>query len=281
TEQGEVLARHYAVSEDASAHFSNIIGALWTKRLGDPPHARPEWKESADHLAKLAAAAYHELIERPDFITYFEQVTPKEVELVKIGSRPQQRDLATSVAEVRAIPWVFRWVQSRQIIPAWYGFGSALEAFIENSTDAKTAISKLQEMYNDWPFFSSVVSNCETALRNTDLDIARYYVQTLAVPVDNAERILKVIRDEYHCTLRELERITGHGLLGRPEDRAQEHSISLKEPYLDPLNYIQVRLLRDYRARIAEGAPQSELEAFERAIISSIEGIATGLGTTG
>ncbi len=281
TEQGEVLARHYAISEDANAHFCNLIGALWSKRLSDPPHAKQEWRKSADKLARLASTAYRELIDREDFVTYFEQVTPKEVELVKIGSRPHQRDMATSVREVRAIPWVFRWVQSRQIIPAWYGFGSALEAFVENSADGKEALSKLQDMYNSWPFFKSVVSNCETALRNTDLDIARYYVQALASPVEPAERILKLIRDEYHCTIRELERITGHSLLGRPEDAALEHSISLKEPYLDPLNYIQVRLLRDYRSRIENDAPQQELEAFERAIISSIEGIATGLGTTG
>lgn len=281
TEQGEVLARHYSISEEANAHFSNLIGSLWSKRLSDPPTAKQDWLQAADRLAQLASTAYRELIQREDFITYFEQVTPKEVELVKLGSRPQQRDLAANFDEIRAIPWVFRWVQSRQIIPAWFGFGSALEGFVENCEDGKAALSQLQEMYNSWPFFKSVVSNCETALRNTDLDIARYYVQSLANPVEPAERILKLIRDEYHCTLRELKRVTSHGLLGRGGDGALEHSISLKEPYLDPLNYIQVRLLRDYRKRVADNAPQQELEAFERAIISSIEGIATGLGTTG
>jgi phosphoenolpyruvate carboxylase len=167
------------------------------------------------------------------------------------------------------------------MVPAWYGFGAALEALVERSADPKATVLELKEMYQSWPFFQSVVSNCETALRHTDLDIARYYVHSLASGAEAAEGILRMIRNEYHTTSRELERITGHGLLARPEDANLEQSISLKEAYLDPLNYIQVRLLCDYRRRLGEQATQDELELYERAIVSSIEGIATGLGTTG
>lgn len=281
TEQGEVLARHYALADEATAHFTNLVGAQWSKRLREGRAEPSAWHELASALASLSQDSYRAMTHHPDFIRYFDEVTPKEVELVKIGSRPQQGAPPARVEDLRAIPWVFRWVQSRQMVPAWYGFGSALEQLIERSDDPKAVVLQLREMYDQWPFFESVVSNCETALRHTDLDIARYYVQSLASSPETAERILKLVRDEYHTTVRELERITGHGLLGRESDKNLEQSIALKEPYLDPLNYIQVQLLRDYRKRVQEDAPPDELEAYERAIVSSIEGIATGLGTTG
>jgi phosphoenolpyruvate carboxylase len=281
TEQGEVLARHYAIADDARAHFTNLIGAHWDKRLSESEAEPEHWHQTANNLAEISQSSYRALVHHPDFISYFEQVTPKEVELVKIGSRPAQRTLPTSVDDLRAIPWVFRWVQSRQMVPAWYGFGSALESLVDNSADAKATVLELKDMYEHWPFFRTLVSNCETALRHTDLDIARYYAQNLASTAESADTILGMIRDEYHKTRRQLEQLSGHKLLSRDEDQNLEHSISLKEPYLDPLNYIQVQLLRDYRKRLDEGAPVQELELYERAIVSSIEGIATGLGTTG
>jgi phosphoenolpyruvate carboxylase len=286
TEQGEVLARHYAIAEDAAAHFSNVVGSLWSKRLSEPSIVQADWDTTADRLAALSYNSYRALLDEPNFIDYFEQVTPKEVELVKIGYRPQQREMATSVENVRAIPWVFRWIQTRQMIPAWYGFGAALEAYVQEQASQGLATPNetwayLRKVYSDWPFFHSVVGNCETALRHTDLDIARYYVNSLASDLPAALRIADMIAAEYHCTVRALAQVTGHALLARPEDQHLEHSISVKEPYLDPLNYIQVRLLRDYRKRLGEGASQDELELYERAIVSSVEGIATGLGTTG
>jgi phosphoenolpyruvate carboxylase len=279
TEQGEVLARHYSVPEDAVVHFSNLIGAFWTKELDVPPEIPELWRNHASQLGATSYDTYRQLIEHPDFVSYFEQVTPKEVELAKIGSRPQQRKQASSVDDLHVIAWVFRWVQSRQMVPAWFGLGSALETFRRQSPEPAQALSQLQEMYQRWPFFQTLVFNCETAMRHTDLEIARYYVQVLASPLEPAERILNLIQAEYSRTLSELEQLTGKKLLARNEEL--EHSISLKEPYLDPLNYIQVRLLEGYRRRMAAGAPQDELELYERAIVSSIEGIATGLGTTG
>jgi phosphoenolpyruvate carboxylase len=280
TEQGEVLARHYAIADDARAHFTNLIGAHWDKRLSEHADEPDSWHQISSKLAELSQQSYRALIRHPDFIDYFDQVTPKEVELVKLGSRPAQRTLPRSVDDLRSIPWVFRWVQSRQMVPAWYGVGSALETLLEESQDNEATAAELRAMYERWPFFRSVVSNCETALRHTDLDIARYYVENLATQ-DSAESILASIRAEYEKTLAQLERLSGHSLLAREEDQNLEHSISLKEAYLDPLNYIQVRLLRDYRKRLDEDAPVQELELYERAIVSSIEGIATGLGTTG
>jgi phosphoenolpyruvate carboxylase len=281
TEQGEVLARHYAIEDDALAHFSNLIGAQWSKRLSQEGQEPQAFRELAEKLAASSKERYRAFVRHPDFIQYFQHVTPREVDLVKLGSPAQAQEAPASVDDLNSISWVFRWVQARQMVPAWYGLGSALESLIEHSADPKNTVLQLKEMYQKWPFFQSVLSNCETALRHTDLDIARYYVQNLASQRDAAENILRMVRHEYHATLRELERITGHGLLGRDEDAALEHSISLREPYLDPLNYIQVRLLQDYRRRSAQSATREELELYERAIVSSIEGIATGLGTTG
>jgi phosphoenolpyruvate carboxylase len=281
TEQGEVLARHYAIADEAVSHFTNLIVAQWTKRSAEQGVEPSHFRAHAEQLAVLSMDSYRALVRHPDFISYFEQITPREVELVKLGSPHEERKLARSVDDLNSISWVFRWVQSRQMIPAWYGFGAALEALVERSNDPKATVLELKDMYQRWPFFQSVIDNCATALRHTDLDIARYYAHSLASGAEAAEGILRMIRNEYHTTLRELERITGHGLLARAEDENLEQSISLKEPYLDPLNYIQVRLLCDYRRRLAERAPQDELELYERAIVSSIEGIATGLGTTG
>jgi phosphoenolpyruvate carboxylase len=286
TEQGEVLARHYAVPDDAMAHFANVVCSLWAKRLSEPSPTRPEWAVIADRLGQLSFERYRRLVEEPEFVRYFDDVTPREVELVKIGYRqPGEAEPKKSVDEIRAIPWVFRWVQSRQMVPAWYGFGTALDQHVRElvgrGSTPEAAWKTVATLYVEWPFFHSMVANCETALRHTDLNISGYYARTLAADVTAALRISEMIAEEYRTTVTALARITGHALLGRPEDQHLEQSISLKEPYLDPLNYIQVRLLKDYRKRVAAGASAEEIELYERAIVSSIEGIATGLGTTG
>ncbi|HTM46057.1 MAG TPA: phosphoenolpyruvate carboxylase [Polyangiaceae bacterium] len=281
TEQGEVLARHYSIEDIAEQHFENTVTALWTKRLTHTAMPEPVWMTAAEQIAQHSRAAYAALVhEDPHFIAYFEQVTPKEVELVKIGSRPTRRRLAESVKDLRAIPWVFRWFQSRQILPGWYGLGSGLERYMSQGGDAEEHLQFLRSMYVGWSFFRSILSNSEIALRQTDLDIARYYVKKLASPQEPAEQILAQIEAEYNRTCKQLERVTGHGLLERTEDKPLGRSIDLKEPYLDPLNYIQVLLLSDYRQRSATET-EAGLDLYERAIVSSIEGIATGLGTTG
>lgn len=289
TEQGEVLARYYTVLSDAEAHFCNVLSSLWEKRFNEPPEVKDAWREAAGAMARASCAAFRDLLSDPDFLTYFEQVTPKEVELEKqrpdsatnAESPPRDAPPSGSVAALAAVPWVFRWIQSRQMVPAWYGLGSGIETYLSQNEDREQALGLVREMFEHWPFFRSLVSNSEIALRHTDLNIANYYVEVLADPRAAAERILGRIREEYERTLTVLRAVTQEPLLGRAEDRVLEQSISLKEPYLDPLNYIQVRLLRDYRARLKAQAPTEELDMYERAILASVEGIATGLGTTG
>lgn len=282
TEQGEVLARYYTVASDADAHFCNVLGSLWEKRFADPPEVHSAWCDTASALADWSRESYRELVADPDFPRYFEQVTPKEVDLDQPSLTTDKGGPAVgNGVYLPAVPWVFRWVQSRQMVPAWYGVGSAVTALLESSENRDQTLALLQEMFENWPFFQSLISNSEIALRYTDLNIANYYVDILADPKPPAERILQEIRAEYQRTVSSVELITRHSLLARPEDRALDQSIGLKEPYLDPLNYIQVRLLRDYRQRLLAQAPKEELEAYGRAILASVEGLATGLGTTG
>jgi phosphoenolpyruvate carboxylase len=285
TEQGEVLSRYYNVREIAAAHLENILASILERNVRAEITVLPEWENLAQDIAQQSKVAYQKLVKQESyFVPYFEEVTPREVELIHIGSRPQKRREAKSIKDLRAIPWVFRWFQSRQILPGWYGLGSGLNAVISNLAphilENSDRLETLQAMYTHWPFFKSMIENSEIALRQTDLGIAQSYTQ-LAKDQPAAKRILETIQTEYQLTRHMIEMITQSSLLSRPEDQGLKNSIEVKEPYLDPLNYIQVKLIEHYRTlNIAESSPEL-IEDFNQAIVSSIEGIATGLGTTG
>ncbi len=280
TEQGEVLSRYYNIAEIAQAHLENIYSALLKKNVCPETPARDAWVEAAEWLSAHSFRKYRAFIEHEHFIEYFENVTPHEVELVKIGSRPSKRRQASSIRDLRAIPWVFRWFQSRQIVPGWYGMGTALERFLDENPGNEAL---LKDMFGRWPFFGSLINNCEITLSQTDLGIARHYMG-LAEDQASASAILADIEAEFDLTVRMVRKITGAPLLSKPEDEPLAHSIFLKSPYLDPLNFIQLYLLEDYRdllERERTADEQITLENYQRAIVSSIEGIAIGLGTSG
>lgn len=282
TEQGEVLSRFYNVPETAQARCESLLNAIIQKNLEPETlsaQQAEQWERLAEQLSDYARQKYNSLVhENPHFIEYFEQVTPKEVELVKIGSRPSHRRNIQTVSDLRAIPWVFRWFQSRQIIPGWYGLGTALSRVVAEQPTDNAAL--LQQAYRHWPFLKSILENSEIILRQTDMSIARYYC-SLAQDQPNTLAILEDIEAEYALTLRMIETITGRPLLSEPESQFLKRSIELKEPYLDPLNYIQVRLLSKYRQLDVDDPGNPLLEAYHRVIVSSIEGVATGLGTSG
>ncbi len=282
TEQGEVLSRYYNVPETAQARCENLLGAILRKNLeldGPEPTTVREWEPVAEALSSYACRKYKSLVhENPHFIEYFEQVTPKEVELVKIGSRPTHRHAVRSIQDLRAIPWVFRWFQSRQILPGWYGLGTALKQFIDDNPAEHPGL--LRRMYREWPFMESILENSEIILRQTDLSIAHYYC-SLSRDEAQTRAIFEDIEREYHLTLEMVQLITGKPLLSEPEVAFLKHGIELKEPYLDPLNYIQVQLLARYRSLHSQNPEDPVLERYHRVIVSSIEGIATGLGTSG
>lgn len=278
TEQGEVLARHYGNTDSAQQRFESLLSSLWLHELLPPPEADAEWNDALQTLCDASEQTYRKLVhEHPGFITYFEEVTPKEVELVKVGSRPAKRRQAKSVKDLRAIPWVFRWLQSRQLIPGWYGVGSALQAFTADAQTRSERQALLRKLYEQWPLFRSLIENCELGLQQTDLNIASLYVERLSRSREDAKGILELITREHALTVKEIQTLTGEALLGHDQEQKVAHSVELKRPYLDSLNHLQVQLLADYRAR------EEDLndELYESAIVASIEGIATGLGTTG
>lgn len=283
TEQGEVLSRFYNVPETAQSRCESLLNAMIRKNTEPASPEKlaqlPDWEAVAEQLSEAARTKYNSLVhENPHFIDYFEQVTPKEVELVKIGSRPSHRRNVRTVSDLRAIPWVFRWFQSRQIIPGWYGLGTALSKFVEAHPTENIAL--LRNIYQQWHFLESILENSAIILRQTDMSIARYYCG-LSKDQPNTMAILEDIEAEYNLTLRMIQEITGKPLLSQPESQFLKRSIELKEPYLDPLNYIQVQLLSKYRQLEDNDENHELMEAYHRVIVSSIEGIATGLGTSG
>jgi phosphoenolpyruvate carboxylase len=283
TEQGEVLSRYYNVPETGQARCESLLSAMIRKNMEIPSETLHRnlqaWEEVAERLSGYAREKYGSLVhENPHFIEYFEQVTPKEVELVKIGSRPSHRHAVRTVSDLRAIPWVFRWFQSRQILPGWYGLGTALERLVREKPAEHPDL--LKAMYREWPFMESLLENSELILRQTDMSIARYYC-SLSTDPTVTDAIFEDIEAEYILTLRMIRDITGKPPLSKPEAQVLKQSIELKEPYLDPLNYIQVQLLSKYRQLEADEPDSPMLEPYHRVIVSSIEGIATGLGTSG
>ncbi|MBX2861525.1 MAG: phosphoenolpyruvate carboxylase [Vampirovibrio sp.] len=289
TEQGEVLSRYYNTLETALPHFANLFMAPLEKNISKPVMPAQNWEQAASTVSSASYQKYRQLVEHPDFLMYFDSVTPREVELLNIGSRPQKRRSAASINDLRAIPWVFRWYQSRQILPGWYGLGSGFKEYTHlnsanQNTKSSPSLETLQQMYREWPAFKSWIENTEIALRQTDLNIAQYYC-SLAPDKAKALTLLKNIQQEYELTKGFVEKITGHPLLEGRDDVQLKRTIDLKEPYLDALNYIQVKLINEYR-NFREQDPKTihekeQLARYERALVSSIEGIATGLGTVG
>ena len=300
TEQGEVLSRLYNVPDTAKLHFETIVAAILAHQSSPAAEPLPEWHELLETLSQKALATYQALVHKhPDFLQYFDHVTPREVELMQIGSRPSKRRAMKSIADLRAIPWVFRWFQSRQIVPGWYGIGSALEALAQQKGEAPL-LAELTVIQQEWAFFRSLIENTQISLKQTDLSIAKAYLTQLSPPeqLPALTGVFDLIEAEYNRSVAWVERLIGGALLSTtPGDRWLAESIALKAHYLDPLNLIQCQLLQEYRqlpedslnkpiGLAVEGvqtleATMSLREAYHRAIVSSIEGIAIGLGTTG
>ncbi|MGE0201186.1 MAG: phosphoenolpyruvate carboxylase [Candidatus Melainabacteria bacterium] len=286
TEQGEVLSKHYLSTESANRYLQNLLVANFQRNLmethGLPP-AEPAWVALCESLSEAGFAHYQALKNRPGFVAYFTDATPREIDTIYIGSRPSHRRKARTIADLRAIPWVFRWYQSRTMIPGWYGVGAALA----QHTSHPQQLSALQAMYNGWDFFQALLDNSALTLMQSDMHIARHYATLLEgaeVTPDEAEAIYQDIRAEFDRTREQLLLVTGQKqLLERSDLNASRQSIEMKRAYLDPLNYLQVYLLKQYRAHAAHNPPENDpLETlYRQAFISSTGGIVAGLGTSG
>jgi phosphoenolpyruvate carboxylase len=239
------------------------------------PAPRPEWTSAMDRMSAAAAAAYRGLVyEDPGFIEYFRQATPiDEVADLRIGSRPAKRRPGGRIQDLRAIPWVFSWTQSRHGIPGWFGLGQALE---DESRRQEGSGHRLAEMYTEWPFFRSLLDNAQISLGKSDLAVARLY-DGLADPAELRSRIFAAVAEEWRRTQEAILSVTGEPALltGSPVLR---QSIRLRNPYVDPMSFAQVSLLRRLRG-LPEDAP--EREALRALVAVTINGVAAGLQNTG
>jgi phosphoenolpyruvate carboxylase len=236
----------------------------------------PEWEAALDELSATSCAFYRKhIIDNPDTFTYFEQSTPvAELEHARLGSRPSKRSKKKSMDDLRAIPWVFGWMQSRQLVPAYFGVGHSLDRFIKEHTDG---LALLQTMTRSFPLFLDIVRNVEMALAKADFGIARLYA-SLVEDAALRDRVFATLEAEFNLTLRMILAITGQKAL-LETNPVLERSIRLRNPYVDPMSLIQVELIRRKRALIAHGKPDSP--ELNRAISATINGISSGLRNTG
>jgi phosphoenolpyruvate carboxylase len=273
TEQGEVIAAKYGNPDIGRRNLETLVAATLEATLlpehGGAPKAA--FLEAMDALSEHAFRAYRRLVyETPGFERYFwESTVISEIADLNIGSRPASRKKSTAIEDLRAIPWVFSWAQCRLMLPGWYGFGTAVDTWLAENPGG---LELLREMHRDWPFFASLLSNMDMVLAKTDLAIASRYA---ALVTDEAlrEQIFPRLRAEHRATVQNLLSITraGHLLQSNP---LLARSIRNRFPYLDPLNHIQVELLRRYRAGDRD-------DRTKRGIHLTINGIAAGLRNSG
>ncbi len=273
TEQGEVLADRYDDPAIAHRHLEQV---LWSSLLaaGKPAAAdNRDWSALMEQLSEVSYQNYRQLIEQVDFVAYFRQVTPiSEIERLPIGSRPSRRRGEASLSDLRAIPWVFSWTQSRCLIPAWYGIGSAIGPLTEDPGKRET----LREMYQQWPFFRACIDNAELALAKSDLSILQQYAK-LASNQAALAKIASTVAEEYRQSCDAVLALTEKDELldGTPW---LKESIRVRNRYIDPLNFIQVELLRRGQGRDVEDESESEWRHLTRL---TINGIAAGMRTSG
>ncbi|HEX8174119.1 MAG TPA: phosphoenolpyruvate carboxylase [Pyrinomonadaceae bacterium] len=273
TEQGEVLNWKYSDPILAERNLELMVAASLEAltRPGGQQINEAGWASVVEELSRSAFAFYRERIaESPDVLTYFEEATPvRELEHARLGSRPSRRGQTRGLEDLRAIPWVFGWMQSRHVLPGWFGVGHALEQFIGGDERRERS---LRTMAEEFPFFSDLIANVEIGMAKADLTIAQHYAD-LVEDSGIRERVFRMIRDEFERTQSLILRLTGQKkLLDRNPVLAR--SIRLRNPYVDPMSMIQVALLR--RKRQGE-----EGEALNYALAATINGIAAGLRNTG
>ncbi|MGO8929389.1 MAG: phosphoenolpyruvate carboxylase [Limisphaerales bacterium] len=276
TEQGEVISQKYSNPAIAQRNLEQLTSAVIAVECLPEPQTAPlgTWEARMAWLARLSFDFYQQLVYRtPGFTEYFLQATPVDlVEHLQLGSRPSRRKPSTDIRQLRAIPWVFAWTQSRHLLSAWYGVGHALR---ELTRHEPAGLAGLREMYGKWPFFRALVDNAEVSLAKTDLGIARQYA-ALVAGARIRRRIFGLIKAEYVRSVNMVLAVTQRGaLLENQQTLAQ--SIRLRNPYVDPLSYLQIRFLAAWR----RAGEKQRTEPLRRLLALTVKGIASGMKSTG
>ena len=276
TEQGEVLAERYDDIHVAYRHLEQVTFATLVASNIPRPTVLPEWRELMESLATFSFKVYRTLVETPGFIEFFGEATPiEEIENLPIASRPSRRTGQRTLNDLRAIPWVFAWTQNRCLIPAWYGLGAALS---EVKYSDRSAWQTILKMYRQWPFFQATIDNAATALAKTDMYVGQCYSELVTDEVQR-RRIWTLIASE-----RDRSRQTILDIVGGSELLATtpwfQGSIEVRNPDIDPLNLIQIELLRR-RRKLDSATDESELLRLRNLLRLSVQGVAAGMRTTG
>ncbi len=302
TEQGEVVSARYSNRAIAQRHLEQLVNAVLLAsceksqplNVGEEGNGKGEergenssrsleenWAEILEEASERSERKYRTLVENPAFLRYFHEATPiEQLAQMNIGSRPAKRRETTDISDLRAIPWVFAWTQSRVNLPGWYGLGTGLRA------ESPQRMAVLQRMYRDWPFFRTVIDRAQLSMRRADMTIATLYASL--ADADTRRAVFGKIMEEFRLTERIILGITGQDALLDNEPWLQR-SINLRNPYVDPLNYIQVALLHRQRTASEQTAedssggdmPAEEDPRLRQAILLSINGIAAALQATG
>lgn len=276
TEQGEVVSLKYSNPVIAQRNLEQLCSAVIAVRClpETEVHDLAKWEDDAALLARLSLEHYQQLVYRtPEFAEYFWQATPIDlIEHLRLGSRPSRRAQTPDIRQLRAIPWVFSWTQSRHLISAWYGVGFALSRFVESRPDG---LGRLRRMYRRWPFFRMLLDNAEVSLAKADLGIARQYaalVQSDAV----RKKVFGLVEAEHARSVAMVLAVNERQqLLENQPTLAQ--SIRLRNPYIDPLNYLQIRFLSLWR----EAGDAQRTEHLRRLLALTVKGVAAGMKSTG
>ncbi|QEQ00441.1 phosphoenolpyruvate carboxylase [Thermosynechococcus sp. CL-1] len=289
TEQGEVLASKYSLPELALFNLETVATAvIQASLLRSSIDEIGPWHEIMEELATRSRQCYRHLIyEQPEFIEFFNEVTPiQEISQLQISSRPTRRGGKKTLESLRAIPWVFSWTQTRFLLPAWYGVGTALKEFLEEKPAEH--LSLLRYFYYKWPFFRMVISKVEMTLAKVDLEIARYYVQELSQPQNREAffRLYDQIAQEHRLTTELVLTITGHERL-LDGDPALQRSVQLRNRTIVPLGFLQVSLLKRLRQHNSQTTSGAILRSrygrgeLLRGALLTINGVAAGMRNTG
>lgn len=279
TEQGEVISSRYSLQGIAYRSLEQATSALITAALNglEPQESASEqaWDAIIKEISEVSLTKYQDLIFRdPDFFTFFKESTPlPEVGELNIGSRPSKRKNSDKFEDLRAIPWVFAWTQSRYLLPAWYAAGTGLQSYYQDKAEN---LDVLKDMYANFPFFRTLIDTVQMAIAKADLVIAKEY-SAMSSNKEARDRIYGQIEAEFKLTKELILKITGEAEILDDVPVIQE-SIRLRNPYVDPLSYMQVQLLSELRDMRERGEDDAELL---REVLLTINGIAAGLRNTG